>query len=89
MGLKLLASDGSFLFSGVLLNLLVARARGFCCDVTQLLKNHSNQSLAFGPNCLMNSVWVSFRHVALPFFGALTSAALNGLVYPGSLAYRC
>ena len=57
-----------------------------------VLKKRSNQSLAFGPKCLMNSVWMSYRPVALPFFSALILASimvsLKGLINPGPLGYR-
>ena len=59
----------------------------------QLLKKRSSQSRAFGPSCLISSVWMSSRPGALPFFNAViptsSSSAVKALVKPGSSGYRC
>ena len=68
-----------------------------CCQslgtlllMMQLFKKHSNQSLAFGPNCLMSSIWMSYRPVALAFFSVLIPASTwVCLVNTRSLGYQC
>ena len=92
MGLKLFASDGSFIVFRSAITFAFRQSLGTLLLLTQLLKKRSSQSLAFGPKCLMSSVWMSCRHVVLPFFSALIpasiSVSLKGLVNPESLGYR-
>ena len=89
MGLKLFTSDGSFLGFRRAVTFAFRHSLGIVLPLAQLLKKRSSQSLAFGPKCLMSSVWMSSRHVGSLFFSALIpasiSVSLKGLVNPGSL----
>ena len=93
IGRKLFATDGSFPGFSSATTLACRQSFGIFLVAVQLLKKRSSQSRAFGPNCLISSVWMSSRPGALPFFSTLmpmsSSAAVNALVNPGSSGYRC
>ena len=62
MDLKLFNSDGRFRSDTTFVS---SQSLGIVLLMTQLLYKRNNQSLALGTNCLMSSVWMSSRLVAL------------------------
>ena len=92
---KLFATDGSFPGFCSATTLACCKIFGIFLVSVQLLKKRSNKSRAFGSKLLDQLRLDVIQAGALPFFSRPTlipmssSAAVNGLVNPGSSGYRC
>ena len=72
MDRELFASDGSFPgFSSETTNGVSSELRNFLTLGAVVEETQYSQFCAFGPTCLMSSVWMSSRPGALPFFNAV------------------